>query len=369
MIELGDVFRRYGEAYLEAYGKAMLPSHRRAIVDIMQCRTAALGGQVFQCDQCGHEKYVYHSCRNRACPKCHANDTNTWLAARCEELLPVPYFLVTFTLPAKLRSITRSHQKTVYALLMKTAAHSLIKLAADPRYVGAKIAVMAVLHTWARTLAYHPHVHCLVPAGGLSDDRRQWLAARKNFFVPVRALSKIFRGMFRERIEKALPEVAFPRAAWRQKWVVNIQPANAHGAHQILDYLGRYVHRIAITNRRMVSMEGGEVTFRYRDTRDACWRTMTLSAMEFIRRFLQHVLPRGVHKVRYYGLWAPSNRHYLALLQLSLPPAGAMPQSRDSSPAMEPSTAPLLHGQTCPQCGQGVLVFIGILPRRGRDPP
>jgi len=371
--ELAQVFRRYGGDYINAFGPALLPSHRRAMADIAACRTEVMGGHVFACDRCGHQQYAYHSCRNRHCPKCHRNDAEQWLARRREELLPVPYFHIIFTLPEALRGLARSRQKTVYGGLMQTAAQALMRLAADPRYVGGTIGVLAVLHTWGGALQYHPHVHCLVPAGGAVNG--QWRPARKNYFVPVKALSRIFRAKFRDWVRRALPNVAAPKAAWRQPWVVYAKPA-VQGTDNVLQYLGRYVHRVALTNHRILAVERGAVTFRYKDSRQACSKTMRLPAREFIRRFLQHVLPKGVHKVRYYGLWAPANRKLLRQIQTAFQEQPASPGPGDagddpppsvlSPQALEPKHT---ASRVCPHCRRGVLRYLGPVQPNKRGPP
>ena len=368
MPEVADIFRLHGARYLDRFGQAILPSHRRALRDLQNCRTAALGGQLYVCDHCGREHYVYHSCRNRACPKCHGKDTEAWLDSRRQDLLPVTYFHVVFTIPQELRELVRRHQKTVYPILMKTAARALMKLAADPHYVGGLIGVLAVLHTWSRTLTYHPHVHCLVPGGGLAADG-QWRSARKGYLVPVRALSAIFRGIFLDLLDKALPEAAIPDSVRKQAWVVYCKPA-VQSADNVLTYLGRYVHRIAMTDRRILAVEDGKVTFRYQNARDHQWRTMTLTADEFIRRFLQHVLPRGVHKVRYYGLWAPSNKAHLQRIRQSLmaeDAEGLRPAARDSETTVPPQGAS--QPARCPFCQNGRLLFIRRIPAQQRPPP
>jgi len=371
MPELAEVFRRYGPAYLESFADRMLPSHRRAFEDIIECRTEALGGHLAQCDRCGHQHYSYHSCRNRSCPKCHGTETKKWLGKRRAELLPATvYFHVVFTIPKELHSFVRTHQKTLYGLLIKAAALSLIKLTADPKYVGGKIGILAVLHTWTRAMAYHPHVHCLVPGGGLSDDRKCWLAARNNFLVPKQPLSILFRAIFMRMARKALPHIHFPESVWETKWVVFPKPT-LQGTHKLLDYLARYVHRIAITNNRILALQEGKVTFRYKDSRNHCTKTMTLPALEFIRRFLQHVLPVGLHKVRYYGLFSPCHRHLLRQLQLLLfiqnVPEESNPLAAtdpiNSVPEPRPSTC------LCPLCRSGLMVLISWIPRRARGPP
>jgi hypothetical protein len=368
MPEVADIFRRYGAQYLQRFGSDVLPSHRRALEDLQNCRTPVLGGHVFACNQCGHQQYAYHSCRNRSCPKCHAQDTEEWLAARRQELLPVPYFHLVFSLPEELRALVRSHQQVLYGLLMKTAAESLIQLARDPHYVGGLLGILAVLHTWTRTLVYHPHVHCLVPGGGVSPQQ-EWRTARKEYLVPVRALSKIFRAKFRDGLAHLLPQANVPSNVWRKAWVVYCKPT-VQGADQVLAYLGRYVHRIAIPNSRILSFEDGQVTFRYQEVDNPAWKTMTLPASEFIRRFLQHVLPAGVHKVRYFGLWHPARRRLLRQVQLLLAPEAP---DRVLVPQEPPSQAPSDHstpeGRTCPACRQGLLVWAGRLPRQPRAPP
>jgi Putative transposase/Transposase zinc-binding domain len=371
MPELAEVFRRYGGAYLARFGGDLLPSHRRAIEDILHCRTEVLGGHLLQCDHCGQEHYVYHSCRNRSCPKCHRTDTEAWLEERRQELLPVPYFHVVFTAPHELGEIIRRHQQDLYDILLRAAAQSLMKLAMDPHYVGGLIGVLCVLHTWTRTLAYHPHVHCLVPAGAVSPDRSQWQPARTSYLVPVHALSKLFRGLFRALVRQQRPDLSIPESVWAKGWVVYCKPA-IQGPEKVLNYLGRYVHRIALTNSRILSIEDGQICFRYRDSQAQRWQTMTLPADEFIRRFLQHVLPQGFHKVRYYGLWSPVHRPLLHQLQLCL--AGHEPSAPRESPDRErqPPTceySPLQAGQLCPHCGQGLLVVIRLLPRHQRGPP
>jgi hypothetical protein len=371
MPEVADVLRRYGREYLERFGQDLLPSHRRAMDDLIYCRTEALGGHLLQCDHCGQEHYAYHSCRNRSCPKCHHQDTEAWLEERRRELLPVPYFHVVFTLPSELRALVRRHQKDLYDILLRAAAQALTTLAGDPHYVGGLIGVLCVLHTWTRTLAYHPHVHCLVPAGGVSADRTEWRPARTAYLVPIHALAKLFRRLFRDLIRQERPDLTLPESVWAKGWVVYCKPT-VQSTEQVLTYLGRYVHRIALTNSRILSIEDGHVCFRYQDSQDHRWQTMTLPAHEFIRRFLQHVLPQGFHKVRYYGLWSPVHRLLLHQLQLSL--ARHAPNPPPASPARErpPSDSwcpPLRVGQPCPSCGQGLLLLVRSLPRYQRGPP
>ena len=262
----------------------------------------------------------------------------------------------------------RLYQQDLYGLLIKTAADSIIKLAADPHYVGGKVGVMAVLHTWGSNLSYHLHVHCLVTAGGLSSDGRTWIPARDDYLVPVNALSKLFRGIFLAIIRRHFNEIQLPKSIWRKDWVVHCKPA-VHGTRTVLNYLACYIHGAAIANSRILSVDNGKVTFRYKDSESGAYiKTMTVGAEEFIRRFLQHALPAGVHKVRYYGLWSPSNRKKLLELQQTLIQSGNDQQERlekDIDVEVSPPSEPRL----CPHCQKGTLVCIGRLSRLGRAPP
>lgn len=360
MVELAEIVKIHGAQYLDAYGDRMLPSHKRALYSIGQCRTETMGGHIAQCEECGHQHYSYHSCKNRSCPKCHGNDTKRWLERREAELLPVRYFHLVFTLPQELRDIVRSHQKALYDILMQTATETLMAIGLDPRHVGGKLGILAVLHTWTRALEHHPHVHMLVPAGGLDQDGT-WRPSRKKFLVPVRALSRGFRGRFMALAQKALPDVIFPNEVWDKEWVVFCKPT-FNRAKKVLRYLGRYVHRIAIANNRILSLDNGAVTFRYQNSDTKKWGTMSLPANEFLRRFLQHVLPQGFHKVRYYGLLSPRNRVTLKRLQLLL-------EERERRKEVPGELAPPQKQQLrCPCCHEGFMVIVGILPRQ-RSPP
>jgi len=376
MIELAEVFRRHGPSYLKEHGDSMLPSHRRALSDIVRCRTPALGGHQYLCRSCGREHFAYHSCRNRACPKCHRRDTEGWLEKRRGELLPVPYFHVVFTVSGVLRKIIRTNQQALYGVLMKAAASCVVDLARDPKHLGAKIGVLAILHTWGRTLVYHPHVHCLIPAGGVSADGRHWICGRKDYLVPVRALSRLFRGRFMALAKCDLPQVQWPKAVWKKDWGVYCKPAMQNPT-RVLDYLGRYVHRVALSNGRILSVSGDHVRVRYRLVNERRWRVMALQAQEFIRRFLQHVPPKGMHKVRYYGLWAPSNRHLLRRVQLLLGPVEAPETQQVAEPETDKTGASETHdppeaastSQRCPYCGSSRLVHLRPLPKMPRAPP
>jgi hypothetical protein len=275
---------------------------------------------------------------------------------------------VIFTLPHELRAFVRRHQQEVYGLLIKSAADSILKLTTDPRYVGGQVGVMAVLHTWGSNLSYHPHVHCLVTGGGLSPDRRTWMPARDNYLVPVKALSRLFRGIFLDRIRRQFEEIHLPKSVWQKDWVVHCKPA-VQSTRTVLNYLARYIHRVAIANSRIISIDNGKVTFRYKDSKSGAYiKTMTVSAEEFIRRFLQHVLPARVHKVRYYGLWSPSNRKKLRKIQQRLTqPGNDQPEGLEED--MDVEAPPSSEARQCPHCQNGMLVRIGRLPRQGRAPP
>jgi len=361
MPEIAAIIRLFGSAYLARFGDRLLPSHARVLRDLTACRTEVLGGHLAECDQCGHQHYSYHSCRNRSCPTCHTGDRERWLARRRGELLPVSYFHVIFTLPASLRELVWRHQKQLYAVLFKAAAEALLTLTNDPRYVGGEVGILSVLHTWTRQLGRHPHVHCLVTGGGLTTEG-EWVTARKRYLAPAPALAKLFRGRFMALARKALPEETLPNTLFETDWVVYCKPA-LQGSRKLLDYLGRYVHRIAITNRRILAIHNNHVTFEYKDSRDHCWKRCTLTGEEFLRRFLCHVLPRGFHKVRYYGLLAPSRRKQLRHLQWSLAepeePAPAPPSEQSETAAPQP----------CPVCEIGLMVFVALIPRTPRGPP
>lgn len=366
MLRLADIVRRHGPSYLDRHGAAMIPSHRAAVKAILHCRTPAMGGHLGACDQCGYDHLWYHSCRNRACSRCGRDATERWLGHQREQLLPVPYYHVVFTLPSELRRFVRAHQTVLLPVLFQAAYTSLAKLAADKRYLGAlRIGALAVLHTWTRTLEWHPHIHMLVPGGGLAADGRTWLSvpnrrartrrqSRSRFFVPVRALAKLFRGRFLALARRALPGVVLPSIPWSKPWVVFAKPV-VQGADKVLDYLGRYVHKTAITDSSLVSYDERVVTFRYRDSADHQLRVMTLPAHEFLRRFLQHVLPKGFHRVRAFGLLHPAHRATLHRLQLVLVPR---PDAESPEPEQKRRLRP-----TCPRCKQGTLRLVRLVSK------
>ena len=356
MLRLADVVRWHGPAYMARHRGAMMPSHVRAIQAILHCRTPVMGGHVAACPRCAREHLLYHSCRHRACPQCGHDTTTRWLAQQRALLLPVPYFHVVFTLPAELRRLVRSHQTTLLPVLFRAAFESLASLCADPHFLGAQIGALAVLHTWTRTLEWHPHVHMLVPGGGLASDGRTWVRLpprRKRYLVPSRALAKRFRGRFLHLARRALPTVAFPEIPWGKPWVVFAKPV-VQGADKVLDYLGRYVHKTAISDKAIAGCDDRTVTFRYRDNRDHRCKAMTLPAHEFLRRFLQHVPPKGLHRVRAFGLLHPAHRDTLQRLQLLLAPR----RLPDRTASERPLRTPL----RCPHCREASLRLVRRLP-------
>ena len=350
---------------------------RRVMSAIELCRTAELGGHTEFCTACGVISCAYNSCRNRHCPKCQGQARIDWLAARQAELLPVPYFHVVFTLPAPVAEIAFQNKARVYAILFKAAAETLRTIASDPRHLGAEVGVVAVLHSWGQALTHHPHVHCVVPGGGLSSDGTRWVACRPGFFLPVHVLSRLFRRLFIEELRRAFEagELGFfgdlaglaRSAAFNRRlrelrqveWVVYAKPPFG-GPAQVLAYLGRYTHRIAISNARLISMDDTRVSFHWKDYRHhGKSKVMTLDAHEFIRRFLLHTLPDGFHRIRHYGLLA--NGHRAAKLTLCRALLNALPREPADEPASGPATMNLPH--RCPCCG-GMMFILGTLPRR-----
>jgi hypothetical protein len=358
MPSVAEVVRRYGPAYLERFGPAMPAAHREVLRAIAACRTGEPGTVLYRCEDCGKMHIIGRSCGDRHCPACQRDKAEAWLAKQTECLLPCPYFLVTFTLPAELREVARSHQRAVYGALFGASSAALRALAADPKYLGTdRLGFFGVLHTGGRTLEYHPHVHYVVPGGGLSDDGTRWLPSRPDFLVPVKALSIVFRAKFRDALRaEGLLESVDP-SAWRRDWVVHSQPAgDGRGS---LRYLAPYVFRVAIGDHRIVACDDGRVTFTYRKVGSNRRRKMELDAMEFLRRFLQHVLPSGLPKVRYYGFLSPAASVSLELVRwLIALRAGLMyvlRSGRDEAPA------PPTRRPACPSCG-GRLVRLGFQP-------
>jgi hypothetical protein len=378
--ELADIFRTHGHRL-----EGLLPRQRRVAQAIVDCRTAALGGHVRACDRCGHQEISYNSCRNRHCPKCQSLERVRWQEAREQALLPVPYFHTVFTIPSALHAIFLANVRQAYGLLFRAVARTLSEVAADPRNLGAQIGFTAVLHTWTQTLLYHPHIHGIVAGGGLAPDGTRWIAARPDFFVSVRVLSAVFRAKLLALLEEALAEerIVAPsgtsprgllRRAARRKWVVYCKAPFA-GPKQVLAYLGRYTHRIAIGNERLHSMQDGKVTFRYRDREHGNRQeTLTLPAEDFLRRFLLHVLPDRFVRVRHYGLLANGVvAQRLARCRELLGMAAVKAPDPEEEQESWQDLLLRLTGRdvkTCPTCRMGRMEIIEDLePQRHRSVP
>jgi hypothetical protein len=378
--ELADIFRQHGAQYR---ARNRLPLRQLRVMRAIEiCRTAVLGGHVEKCDQCDHIRIAYNSCRNRHCPKCQNKERAKWLADRKAELLPVEYFHVVFTLPEEIARIAFYNPEVVYGILFRTAAETLLTIARDPQHLGAEIGFFAVLHTWGQNLLHHPHVHCVVPGGGLSPDHERWIACRPLFFLPVKVLSRLFRRLFLDALEDsfyqgkllfpgeieslqdALSLAALLSAEEDREWVVHAEPPFG-GAQQALEYLGRYTHRIALSNDRILAVGDGEVTFQWKDYRHKGKhksRTMKLEAEEFIRRFLMHTLPPGFQRIRHYGLLA--NRHReenLALCRklLSHPATELLPETAQCLVLLQALI--LRPPPCCPKCKKGIMIRLGFL--------
>jgi hypothetical protein len=381
--EVADVFRRYGEPYRQKFSALLSAAQRRVMRAIQWCRTAALGGHVEVCDRCGQQRIWYNSCSDRHCPKCQSLARAEWIQERQSELLDTPYFHVVFTVPEEIAQIALQNKRTVYGILFRATADTLLTIAADPKHLGAHIGFFAVLHTWGQTLVHHPHLHCVVPGGGLSPDRTRWISSKPGFFLPVRVLSRLFRRLFLTQLQQAFDsgQLQFFGAidklhdaeAFRSyiaplqqtEWCVYAKAPFA-GPQQVLNYVGRYTHRVAISNDRLIDIENGQVRFHWKDYRDHDrHKIITLSAEEFIRRFLIHVLPEGFQRIRYYGFLA--NRHRddnlkLCRQLLAMPPASPQPTPEDS-PSNDDFAA--LYSRSsllqCPVCREGRMIVVETL--------
>ena len=383
-LELADIFRQYGPAYRQAHS---LPLHQRRLMQAIEtCRTPALGGVVEWCDHCQYTHTRYRSCRNRHCPKCQGLARAQWIPRRKAELLPTEYFHVVFTLPVPIAAIAFYNREAVYELLFRIAAQTLLTIAADPQRLGVELGFFCVLHTWGQNLHFHPHLHCVVPGGGLSPDHDRWIHGRRKYLLPVKVLSRRFRRLFLTALEKAYAAGKFqffgdlqplrdPQAfanylgpLRKREWVVYAK-APFGGPQHVLDYLGRYTHRVAISNRRLLALENGEVSLAWKDYRDAGQdKVMTVSAEDFIRRFLQHALPPGFQRIRYYGFLANCHRaRKLELCRqlLATPCAALLPSLGDCRLFLQALTD--TQFRRCPQCGVGILARIPFLPPRRVD--
>jgi len=381
---VADIFRRHGDAFRAEQGDRLSNTQRRVMAAIEACRTAALGGHVEQCKDCGEIRVAYNSCRDRHCPKCQGLARAQWLADRRAEFLPVPYFHVVFTVPAPVAAIALQNKAALYDILFKAAAETIRVIAADPKHLGAETGMIAILHTWGQTLTHHPHVHCIVPGGGLGPDGR-WVACRPNFFLPVHVLSRLYRRLFFERLQTAFEggvlkffgdlaplrePAAFARhlaPLRRVNWIVYAKRPFG-GPNQVLDYLGRYTHRVAIANGRLLDCDDGRVRFRWKDYRArGKSKAMTLDAGEFMRRFLMHVLPKGFRRIRHFGFLANTCRAgKLARIRAALDVPEPAPIAE---PADYRERYAMLTGRridVCPCCG-GQMIDAGPWPRR--SPP
>jgi len=364
VIELADIFRSCGPAYRQKYAGRIPFNHLQSMRAIESCRTEVLGGQVFTCPDCQQVQYSYHSCRNRHCPKCQNENGQIWLEAQQKMLLPVPYFMLTFTLPAGLREIARSHQRLVYDLLFRLSAEAVQKLAKDSHFIGGQLGLIGVLHTWGRNLSYHPHIHYMIPSGGLAFDGHTWLAARYKFLLPVKALSKIFRAKMRQALRKIGSKWQIPNEVWQKDWVVHCKQVG--NGCQALKYLAPYIFRVAIGNKRIQLFENNQVTFRYRTSDTGQERLCTLAAEEFIHRFLQHVLPKGFVKVRYFGFFSSGSRKRLTVIKQQVCQAAKGPTKTDNAQETTTSSKPV---HRCPVCGRQMQSGSLIMPTNGPAPP
>lgn len=309
MTTLADIIRQYGNDTITKFEPSILPSHYKAMQDIVNCRTSALGGQTWLCEECSKIHYSYHSCRNRHCPKCQNDRADQWLAKQYQILLPVNYFLATITVPKELRDVFYRHQRKLYSLLFQVAAKAIIILAKDRKYLGADIGLMGILHTWKRDIDYHPHIHFLIPGGGIIKNGKRWKWAKPGFLVHVRPLSRLIRRLFREALKGMALDFQVPASVWQKDWVCHIKPVGDGQA--ALKYLAPYIMRVAISDKNITSLNNDKVTFRYKDAQTQTVKTRTLDAVVFVHHFLQHVLPRGFVKVRYYGFLATKKRYEL----------------------------------------------------------
>jgi hypothetical protein len=368
-VEVADIFRAVGGDFIEKSHRWLTWQHLKVLRAIEHCRTAALGGHIDSCSQCGHRAISFNSCRNRHCPKCQINARKKWVKLRADELLPVPYFHVVFTLPHELSGLALRNKRVLYELLFRACSETLLEIAADPKHLGAHIGFLSILHTWGQNLLHHPHLHCVIPAGGLALDRSSWKRTRRpDFFLPVRVLSKVFRGKFLEGLEQTfangqltfcgnVQQLADPKQFQRlldqlarKKWVVYAKPPFG-GSEHVFQYLARYTHRVAISNHRLAGFDGKQVTFRWRDyAHGNKKRKMTVSADEFLRRFLMHVLPGGFVRIRYFGFLA--NRRRAASIELcrSLIDGSEPVKQKPAGPLQAPITWP------CPRCSGTMLV-------------
>lgn len=370
MVTLAEIFRQHGPAYRQAHRHELLPSHLRVMWCIENCRTAALGGHVYECASCHESIYSYHSCQNRHCNLCQSQKSQEWLEKVQNQMgLPTPYYLVTFTLPSELRDVCSQNQKAMYNLLFRSASEALQELARDPRFVGGQIGMIGVLHTWTRDLRYHPHVHFLVPAGGLDYTQEIWRRSKNHMLVHVKPLKPIFRAKVRDGMKKVGLYAKVDGPVWVKDWSINSKSVGY--GEKAFAYMADYLFRVGISNQRILKYERGEVTFRYKDSRTKQQRVVTLPVDAFIRRFLKHVLPKGFVKVRYFGFYAPGAREKLAVVRELL---AADAKAKTKAKAMDMVAASLSDVASnpqrlcCPRCKQP-MILTAIIEKRNRSPP
>lgn len=386
-LEVADIIRAAGRSFIDRNRSWLNRLHLKVLTAIERCRTPALGGHLDQCTRCGYRAISFNSCRNRHCPRCQANARDRWIEARSHELLPTPYVHIVFTLPHEFAPLALQNKRVVYDLLFRMSAETLLEVARDPKHLGADIGFFSVLHTWSQKLEHHPHVHCVVPAGGLAPDRSQWIASQPSFFLPVAVLKKVFRGKFTEALQQAFqqgrlnfhgnlkpltrPKVftSLVRQTYRKDWIVYCKPPFG-GAEHALRYLGCYTHRVAISNHRLVALADGNVTFRWRDSAHKNKkRRMTLPCEEFLRRFLLHVLPRGFVRIRHFGIFSTRNRSTLLPLCRQLLETDALHKTSPDVHREPPLERAALW--QCPQCGGPMLLLerFTATQLRLRSPP
>ena len=383
-LEVADIIRAAGDSFFDGRHRWFTWRHLKVLNAIVACRTAALGGHIDECTRCGHRAISFDSCRNRHCPKCQVNARNRWLAARRRDLLPTRYAHVVFTLPSLLAPLALQNKTAIYGLLFRASAETLLQVGRDPRHLGAELGFFSVLHTWNQQLLHHPHVHCVVPAGGLASDHTRWIAARSNFFLPVKVLSRVFRGKFvaglrqlhgdgkltfsgtLSHLQSQKAFATWLRCLYRSEWVVYSKPPFG-GAEHVLHYLGAYTHRIAISNHRLVELAGGMVSFRWRDSAHHNKKHLAqLPVEEFLRRFLLHVLPRGFVRIRHFGFYAHRRRTTLVPVCMRLLSALALKALAD-----QPGNSESENFWKCPRCQGAMVVVEQLTPieARLRSPP
>ncbi len=362
-MDLSKIFQENISQYLQLYGRNIPFNHLKAINAIINCRTSAMGGEVYFCEECKTYHYSYHSCQNRHCPKCQSSRSSEWLERQLQKLLPVKYHLVGFTIPPELHKVFRSNQKLCYSLLFKSAAEALQVLLADPKYAGGIGGIIGVLHTWTRTLLYHPHVHFIVPGGAYDALRHEWRDSQHAFLIPVLALSILYRAKLRDNLKTSNPKLFYsiPQQVWKREFVTHSKPAGK--GEKALKYLSNYVYRIAITNNRIVRCENGMVTFQYKESKTNKIKFQTVSALEFMRRFLQHVLPTGFQKVRYYGFMSSAAKELFKDVKQVL----GTPKQKAGSKATS-SKQSERAANVCPDCSK-IMKLVTICYRKKRAPP